>query len=191
MSTRANIRLFLERWATGRRILILLGIFLLFTLVIFPLLTSQLTLLSNGVSLIDNEFSYTPEKAYQMITSYGAQGRPLYIAVTLTADLAYPIVYGLLLTLAMVYFFRSTFAVNSVIQGAIYIPLAGMIADYLENICLVILLATFPNWLEGLAQAANVLTGLKWGLLLTSILLVLAGIITWLFTGRRSLAGGK
>ena len=79
MSTRVNLRLFLERWATGRVILVLLGLFLLFTVVIFPLLTSQLTQLSNGVSLIDNEFSYTPENAYQMLTSYGPQGRPLYI----------------------------------------------------------------------------------------------------------------
>ncbi len=191
MSTRVNVRLFLDRWATGRIILVLLGLFLLFTLVIFPLLTSQLSLLSNGVSLIDNEFSYTPEKAYQMITSYGPQGRPLYIAVTLTADLVYPLVYGLLLALAMVYFFRRAYAQNSVIQGAVYIPLAAMIADYLENICLVILLATFPNWLEGLAQAANVFTGLKWGLLLTSILLVLVGIIARLVKGRRSLVSGK
>ncbi len=191
MSPRVNVRLFLDRWSTGRNLLVLLGLFLLFTLVIFPLLTSQLSLLSNGVSLIDNEFSYTPEKSYQMITSYGPQGRPLYIAVTLTADLVYPLVYGLLLALAMVYFFRNTYAQNSVIQGAVYIPLAAMIGDYLENICLVILLATYPNWLEGLAQAANVFTGLKWGLLLTSILLVLVGIIARLVKGRRSLASGK
>ena len=191
MSTRVNLRLFLERRATGRVILVLLGLFLLFTLVIFPLLTSQLTQLSNGVSLIDNEFSYTPETAYQMLTSYGPQGRPLYMAITLTADLAYPLVYGLLLSLAMVYFFRNTFSEDSIVQGAVYIPLAALIADYLENICLVILLAAFPNWMEGLAQAANVFTGLKWGLLLTSILLAIAGLIAWLFKGRQSLAGGK
>jgi hypothetical protein len=66
-----------------------------------------------------------------------------------------------------------------------------MAADYLENICLVILLATYPNWIEGLAQAANIFTGLKWGLLLISILLTLVGLVTWLFKGRSTLVRGK
>ena len=191
MSTRFNVRAHLERWATGRIILILLGLFLLFTLVIFPLLTSRLTQLSNGVSLIDNEFSYTPEKVYQMVTSYGPEGRPLYIASILTADLVYPIIYGLLLVEAIIYFFRKSFAQDSIFQGGIYIPLAAMVADYLENICLVILLATFPNWQEGLAQAANIFTGLKWGLLLISIALTLAGLVAWLFKGRPGLVRGR
>ncbi len=191
MGKRFSFRTFVERWATGRNILILLGLFLLFTLVVFPLLNSRLTQLSNGISLIDNEFSYTPEKAFQMITAYGSEGRSLYIAMTLTADLVYPIIYGLLFLLAMIYFFRSTFAPDSVVQGVIYIPLAAMAADYLENICLVILLAAFPNWLEGMAQAANIFTGLKWGLVLTSIIIVLAGLFAWLFKGRKSLARGN
>ncbi len=191
MATKFNLRAQLERWATGRTILIFLGIFLLFTLVIFPLLTSRLAQISNGVSLIDNEFSYTPEKVFQMVTAYGPQGRPLYIAITLTADLVYPFIYGQLLALAMIYFFRKSFAPDSIFQIGIYVPLAAMAADYLENICLVILLATYPNWLEGLSQAANIFTGLKWGLLLISITLALAGLVAWLFKGRPRLAREK
>jgi hypothetical protein len=191
MGKKVNFRAYLERYATGRNILILLGLFLLFTLVIFPLLTSRLAQLSNGVSLIDNEFAYTPEKVFQMVTSYGPAGRPLYITITLTADLVYPINYALLLVLAMIYFFRTSFARDSIFQGWVYIPLAAMAADYLENICLVILLATYPNWIEGLAQAANIFTGLKWGLLLISILLTLVGLVTWLLKGRSTLVRGK
>ncbi len=191
MSAKLNVRANLERWATGRIILILLGLFLLFTLVIFPILTSRLTLLSNGVNLIDNEFSYTPEKVFSMVTSYGAEGRPLYITITLTADLVYPLIYGLLMMEAMTFFYRSSFARDSVLQGWVYVPLAALAADYLENICLVILLATYPNWIEGLAQAANIFTGLKWGLLLISIGLTLAGLVAWLLKGRPGLARGK
>ncbi len=191
MSTKVNIQANLGRWATGRTILIFLGLFLLFTLVIFPLLTSQLTQLSNGVNLIDNEFSYTPEKVFQMVTSYGSQGRPLYITITLTADLVYPLIYGLLMMLAMTFFYRSSFARDSIFQGWVYIPLAAVAADYLENACLVILLATYPNWIEWLAQAANIFTGLKWGLLLISITLTLVGLVAWLVKGRPGLAKGK
>ncbi len=172
-------------------ILILLAFFLLFTLVIFPMLASRLTQLSNGVNLIDNEFSYTPEKVFQMVTSYGPQGRPLYITITLTADLVYPLIYGLLMMLAMTYFYRGTFARDSIFQSWVYVPLAAVAADYLENLCLVVLLAIYPNWIEGLAQAANIFTGLKWGLLLISITLTLVGLVTWLFKGRPSLFRGK
>jgi hypothetical protein len=175
-----NLYARLERLAARRNILILLGLFLLFTLVIFPLLTARLTSLSGGVSLLDNEFSYTPEKAFQMISSYGTDGRPFYLITTLTADLLYPLIYALLLSLAMIYFFRKTFSQDSPVQGVFYLPIAAMVADYLENICLVILLASFPQWLEGLAQAANIFTGLKWGLLLASILIVIFGLVAWL-----------
>ncbi len=191
MSAKLNVRANLERWASGRIILILLGFFLLFTLVIFPMLASRLTQLSNGVNLIDNEFSYTPEKVFQMVTSYGPQGRPLYVTITLTADLVYPLIYGSLMMLAMTFFYRSSFARDSIFQSWVYVPLAAMAADYLENICLVILLATYPNWIEGLAQAANIFTGLKWGLLLISIALTLAGLVAWLVKGRPGLARGK
>ncbi len=191
MGKKLVFRLNFDRLATGRNILILLGLFLIFTLVIFPLLTSRLTQLSNGVNLVDNEFSYTPEKVFQMVTSYGPEGRPLYIAITLTADLVYPAIYGLLLVLSMIFFYRSSFARDSIFQAWVYIPLAAVAADYLENVCVVILLATFPNWIEGLAQAANIFTGLKWGLLLISIVLALAGLVAWLFKGRPTLVRGK
>jgi hypothetical protein len=185
MNIQFDLRARLDRWAAGRNILILLGLFLLFTLVIFPALTARLTSLSNGVSLIDSEFSYTPEKAYQMISAYTPEGRQLYMVSTLTADLVYPLVYALFLSLAMIYFYRKTISQDSPLQGAFYIPFAAMLADYLENVCLVILLSLFPQWVEGLAQAANIFTGLKWGLLLASILLVLIGLGAWLMRRKK------
>ena len=185
MNSMFNFRSRLERWAARRNILILLGLFLLFTLIIFPLLTARLTSLSGGFSLLDNEFSYTPEKAYQMISAYGAEGRPLYLITTLTADLVYPLIYALLLSLGMIYFFHQTFSQDSPVQGAFYLPIAAMVADYLENICLVILLVSFPHWVEGLAQAANIFTGLKWGLLLASILMAIFGLATWLIRRKK------
>lgn len=179
------IRSRLERWAAGRNIVILLGLFLLFSLVIFPLITARLTSISGGTGLVDTEFSYTPERAFQMMNAYGTEGRPWYILTALTVDLIYPLVYALLLSLAMIYFFRKSFAPDSPLQGAFYIPIAAMIADYLENICLVILLASFPQWQEGLAQAANIFTGLKWGLLLASLLVTLIGFSAWLIKRSR------
>ncbi len=174
-----NFRPRLEALAQGRTILLLLGLYLLLTFLVFPIIAGQLGTLSGGVGMLDTQFSYTPQQAFQAVEAYGAQGRPLYGISALTADLLYPVVYSLLLALALVYTFRRAFPPQSPLQGTVYLPFFAALADLLENACVVILLASYPQQPESVAQAANLFTGLKWGLLLVSIILALLGIIAW------------
>jgi hypothetical protein len=60
--------------------------------------------------------SYTPEKAYSMIASYGDEGRPLYRTFALTGDVIYPVVYSILFSLIISWLFQRSFASNSKLQ---------------------------------------------------------------------------
>jgi hypothetical protein len=175
-----SIRSRLHRLASGRTILILLGLYLLFTFVVFAPLIQQIKALSGGIGMIDTEYTYTPEKAFQMVAAYGEQGRLLYAAATLTADLLYPVVYSLFLSLLILFTFGRIFSPGSPLQGLVYLPFLAALADYLENASVVTLLASFPHQPLLVAQAANLFTGLKWGLLLVSLVLALAGLLGWL-----------
>lgn len=167
----------IERLAQRTPILIMLGLFLLFTLVIFPILTGQIIRLSGGVGLIDGEFSYSPDKVYQMIAAYGEQGRPLVGITTLTADLLYPVIYALFFSLLLIFTFRRFVRAESPFQGLVFLPFVTMLADYLENACLLVMVASFPARLDGVAQFASLFTSLKWGLLLTCLALVALGFL--------------
>jgi hypothetical protein len=169
----------LESLARSRVILLLLGLYLLLTFVVFPFITGELGRLSGGASMLDMQFSYTPQQAFQAVEAYGEQGRPLYGISSLTADLLYPVVYSLLLALVMIYTFRRAFSPQSPLQGTVYLPFFTALADYLENASVVVLLASYPQRPEAVAQAANVFTSLKWGLLLVSMLLAVIGIVAW------------
>ena len=69
----------LAKWATGRNVLALLAVFLLFNFVVISAFYPKFPTL-------DTLPSYTPEEAYQHLESYGSQGRQDYLFVELSLD---------------------------------------------------------------------------------------------------------
>lgn len=166
---------FIEALASRWTIAILVVIFLLLMLVIFPLAIGRLTALSGGVGLIDMEVGYSPNQVYQMIAAYGEQGRQHYILTTLTADLLYPLDYGLLLALLILVSYRRAFPTGRLVRFLVWMPLLATAFDLLENACIVTMLASYPAQLILVAQLAGMFTLVKWALVLMSVVLVLVG----------------
>jgi hypothetical protein len=90
ITTLSNVMI---KYAKGRIILVFFLMVLLFAIVIVPKVQSKLEARSGGTGFVDMLFSYTPEKAYSMIGSYGDEGRALYRTFTSTADFVYPVVF--------------------------------------------------------------------------------------------------
>jgi hypothetical protein len=110
---------------------------------------------------LDMQSSYSPERAYQLIGSYGEEGRQYYAIIELTLDVIYPILSALFFSAFTIYFFRRVFPLDSFWQK---LPLLGpivMVTDYLENISIVTMLLSYPHRLDGIAQAANMFTVAK------------------------------
>jgi hypothetical protein len=167
----------LKKYATGRVILAFFGLTLLFAGVIVPTIQSKLEASSGGVSLIDLQFSYTPEKAYSMIASYGDAGRALYRTFALTGDLIYPVVYSILFSLIISWLFQRSFASNSKLQMLNVIPFGAWLFDWLENMNIVIMLSLYPSTATTIAKLASVCTTIKWSFGAVALLLVLIGFV--------------
>ncbi len=156
---------FIQKNANGKSILFLFGMLLLFKLVLFP----NFFLKGQNVKLLDLQFAYTPQKAYQLIENYGEAIRKSYIIGELTIDLIYPIVYSSLLSFIIFYIYKR--------QRIALFPFLILITDYLENFGIVTLLYKYPQKLIIVAWITSFFSSLKWILILSSVLIIIIGLI--------------
>jgi len=162
----------LIRSATGKNILILLALFLLANFVVVPLIYPKF-------QTLDTLNGYTPSQAYQLISSYGGQGRQSYAIIEATLDLAYPFISALLFSLLILFSFQRGFPNQKWAYWLGLLPFAVMAFDYLENICVLVLLLEFPRELITVARIANFFTTAK-QVLTPFELLFLLGFVGWL-----------
>ncbi len=167
----------LSRLAKGSNIVALLLLFFFANLVLIPAVYPTF-------QTLDLLPSYSPVEAYRLIDSYGAQGRQQYAIIELTLDLAYPFLLGLLFSLLALFAFERAFPAPSWTHKLALLPFLVMLADYLENACVTILLIAFPRELPTLAALSNIFTVTKQ--VLTPLELVfIIGLIAWLIQSRR------
>lgn len=131
-------------------------IFLVFYFVIFPNLNI------GGQALLDAQFSYSPEKAYEIIQAYPPQGRKVYAIVALTLDVIAPIIYSLFLGVILTGLLRSLGLSETIWYCFRFFPFIVGFADILENINISILLLQYPQKIEIIARLASLLTSTKW-----------------------------
>jgi hypothetical protein len=167
-----------SKLANGRNILILLVLFLLANLVIIPAIYPKF-------ETLDTLSSYTPGKAYNLISSYGEQGRQSYAVIEVTLDLVYPFITALMFSLIILYTFKRAFPGNDWVLKLSLTPYAGLLADYLENACVVTMLLSYPHELIAVAQISNFFTITKF-VLASFQLLFVVGLIGWLIRAIRT-----
>ena len=159
---------FLEKYASWKSILILIGLFIFVNAFVFPMLLDN----PNNIPL-DLQFSYSSEKAYQLLSNFSAADLQKYKIIELTVDVVYPIIYTLLLSFLI-------FKINSNAKLALF-PFLILIADYLENTGIVILISNFPKELNSIVSITSLLTSLKWILVISCVLLIIFSAVRRLF----------
>lgn len=165
--------------ATGRRILLLLGILGVYNLAVIGPAYRRIETLSGGVGAIDFLIVYTPEKAYDMIAAYGRHGRQYYATIALTLDTVFPLLLALVFSLVLTYVFHRAYSREGVVQRAVLVPLAAMVSDLLENIGIATMLLTYPQRLPAVALMASAFSTVKWTAVLAEAILVVVGLISW------------
>jgi hypothetical protein len=163
--------------AKGWLILLMMGLFFLFNLVIMPNGKKWLGGTTDEVGAIDLTFGASPETLFEKVAAYGEQGRNAYRIFALTADVGYPIVYSIFLGLAITWFFRRAFPAGSWLQWLNLVPFAALVFDILENLGIVGLLSTYPQQLTWLAYLTIILNVIKWIFAGGSVILVFIGLI--------------
>ena len=148
---------FIERIASVPALTLFIFLSLLFPAVVFPV---------HGISDIkplDLYFSYSPDQVYEHLAALGANGRDAYTRMLLTSDLAFPVIYSMALSIALIFVLRKL------------VPLAGtylclfpfmiVITDWFENLSLVMVVRKFPERADVIAGYASSFTSLSGRLL--------------------------
>src|SRR5438045_1952189 len=108
--------------------------------------------------LPDGRLWYTPAEVWQYFDRLGPDGRRLYAVTTATLDVAFPILYAMLLGVVI-----ARLCPPGLARWAVWLPVAAAVADLGENAVLVWLAWTFDGKPSALAWAGAACTATKWG----------------------------
>ena len=134
-----------------------------------------------GLELLDVRQWYTPEQAaalFGALDRLDPGARAVYAWTEVSVDLAFPVAYGLLLALALLRLFGDG-------RPFYLLPIAGAVADVLENISIALLAATYAGAPSSWTRVAAAFTLLKSVLILTALAAAVGGAIRWLWAVRR------
>ena len=121
--------------------------------------------------LLDGRGWYSAATAHELLGSLGEKGRSYYWKSELTLDLVFPLVYGSLFCILLARLYGPDR------PWALLIPVLAVVADVLENGTIAYLAWSWSSDRSPLGWLAGALTLTKTGLLLVTLLILIAGIL--------------
>jgi hypothetical protein len=150
----------LDRAATGRRVLVCLG--LVGALLAAANVAGTLFYHGNGglgfldfrgaANALTQDGPYTAERALDLVSAWGPAGRRAQLLFTLLIDIALPAVGLAFSALALLHAMRHLGAPPWLRYVVLILPLAYLLADYGENVGITALVLTHPHRLVDLAE---------------------------------------
>ena len=125
---------------------------------------------------LDAKFYYQSEKVKHSLEKMGTEGRNGYLNY-LVVDLFYPIFYGLFFFFALTYLYKIKMNGDPLFNLSKSLPFALVIADWLENTLLFILVESYPNTSKTLGNLTGITTALKWSIAAIIFLFLLTGLV--------------
>lgn len=162
----------LVRASTGRRALVGLALFVVFSAGVLPWQARLAAQYSAGAGSPDSSLWYSPSALYGFAEAYGAEGRASYVLARVTFDVLWPVVYTVMLVLVLGWLLARATRAGSATRLLVLVPVAAMLADYGENLCTAVVMARYPDDTDVLATLAPFFTAAKWGLITTAFLLI-------------------
>lgn len=112
---------------------------------------------TGGLEIFDmmpGGYSYT--YAAELLEKLGNEGREYYLYRQIPADVIYPGLFAICYSMMIAYFLMKTGKLNTKLKYLSYLPIAAGLFDYLENICIIIMLKSFPDLSQGTVTAGNI-----------------------------------
>lgn len=153
---------FIENNISGKKVL---GLFILTNLVytFMLMVTIPKTMeFANGMKLLDMmPTGYDLNYVSELFTSLGEKGRLTYLTNQIPVDMMYPLLFGLSYCLLLGYFLKKINKFNSPYSYLCAIPIIAGIADYLENIGIIIMLNNYPELKATAVYTTNIFSVIK------------------------------
>jgi hypothetical protein len=156
--------------------------FWLFNFSALPLSDPEMKRISNGEGLLDLRLYYSAQEAFRTIESYGAEGRALYLRF-LAADFIFVPIYGLAFALLFTRLAIALWGRASSRLRVNLLPLGIALADFVENSCLLLLLAGYPEHSLFVGALAGMATLTKQMLTFSSLLFLAYSCLSLLTRG--------
>lgn len=168
---------FIEHFASVPALALLALLSILFPLVLFP---------AHGIGDIkplDLHFAYGPDQVYEYLAALGAKGRSAYSTMLLTSDLVFPVIYSMTMAIALRLVLRKSRPRASL--SLCLFPFTIILADWFENLSLVLVTRKYPQQADVIAGYASIFTSLKWILIMLTVLILLTSIAVWVISCMR------
>ena len=169
---------FVQRVSTGKVVLafIIPAIIVYFIMLLYTI--PQVSAYTPGINLFDlSPTGYSFEYAIKLLDTLGSDGREMYLYRQLPLDFIYPGLFAGSCSLLLSWIFLTTQKTNSKLFYFCYIPVAAGLFDYLENIFIVSILASYPNVSEVSISLASAMTLAKSVLTTAFFVLLIIGVI--------------
>lgn len=153
---------------------------LIVSLVLAVLLGASFQALPIGGEMLDVRQGYDHGEVMAAMEQYGEAGRRVYIWASASLDTLFPIAAFSLLA-GLVFRLRP----NERLGTLAFVPIAGALFDFGENIQIMAMLAGYPDIATTQVAAASTFTQLKWLAINASFLLVIGLGATALFRRMR------
>lgn len=137
------------------------------------------------IKLLDLHFSYSPDQVYEHLTALGEEGRSAYTRMALTSDLAFPVIYSLALSVALMLVLQKLFPPASRFRYLCLFPFLIIIIDWCENLSLAFVTCSFPETVDWVVNSASFFTSLKWTLVVLTVLMLLTAVTIRIVSGIR------
>ncbi len=165
----------LQKMANPINVGLLLAIMLAFNIVLLPELIPVNS--AQSIKPLDLQFAYTPQVAYESISSYSDVIRKKYIIGEMTVDIIYPFSYTLFLSFSIFLIYRNKKNNNSLAIQFALVPYIILVSDLLENTGIVTMLSKYPQELISVAWGTSYFSTLKWVTVAFSLLLIAIGLL--------------
>ena len=146
--------------------------------------TAKLKSVTGGAGILDLEFGYSADRAYNILESQGTEGRQLY-KVMLYVDFAFPFVYMMFGVLTIGYLLKINKIKNNAVHYLIFVPVLAMFCDWTENILILQMIGKFPAKMAVIALLSSTFTIMKFIFIAIFFAAIVVFFVRTIFSSKR------
>ncbi len=171
---------FLEKHATKKNIILGLLVIAFVNVIAFPFFPKLL--IGREIPLdaiLDLQFSFTPDFAYQLLSNLQEDGRMSYKYSTIFIDIPYASIFGFVYSFILIVLLKK----NNLWKFKLLalIPFGISIFDLLENTGILTLLSSFPEKMETVSLLTSIANQTKWSFAGLAFLIFLLNMLYLFF----------
>lgn len=164
---------------TGRKALVILGIFIIIWWLIdfSPIGVARLEEITGGVGILDFETRYSADFAYNWLESMGEAGRKFHLTRIMPLDIIFPPCFALMQFAFIAILMKAITNNGSWVRCFAVFPVFYTLLDWMENICLTTVMINYPIRLDALAVTCGWITSIKKTVILIDIILIIVHFV--------------